>query len=231
MCGSDRKNSLRKAVLTERFYVGGPSGPSRARGLRGVHLADRPEGIFLLDAAGAVHGRYIEPPPDGTNDDARYILRILNERKGARSAIAAEEGLSIEELQLAIAAYKAAKDGIIERGPTTFTDLESRPTLDTRKLSGPQVEAVVEDSTLGRLHRRYAELLATVELPLEGYKHKTQARVAARLSSTFGNLQTRREKLGFEPLPTDERVMEARRLRSLFYYRFRQRARHTLPDE
>ncbi len=94
-----------------------------------------------------------------------------------------------------------------------------------RDLSRRQVKALIEDSTLGRLQRRYAELLATVELPKDGkFKSLAQAQVGARLESTFHHLQERRSVLGMEPLVKDERVLEAKRL-SVDFYRDRDRAK------
>jgi tetratricopeptide (TPR) repeat protein len=92
-----------------------------------------------------------------------------------------------------------------------------RAKLNPRDLSRPQVVAVIEDSTLGRLHRRYIELLERVARPQDGFKTVEQAREAARLSTTFDNLQARREKVGLKPLPKDDRVLEAKRLSVAFY--------------
>jgi tetratricopeptide (TPR) repeat protein len=84
-------------------------------------------------------------------------------------------------------------------------------------LSPRQVAAVLEDSTLGRLRRRYEERLANVELPKDGFKTKKQAQAAGRLTTTYRDLRSRQLKLGLEPLSKDSRITEADRLREAFY--------------
>jgi hypothetical protein len=135
------------------------------------------------------------------------------------SAVAAEayKNLSIAEFKKAIKGAMTAKAKRAARKATGRAAAESRPKLNPRDLSAPQLAAVVEDSTLGRLHRRYTELLATVELPKGGLKSVEQAQAAARLASTYEGLQRRRTELGLEPLPKDERVTEAQRLKTAFY--------------
>ena len=84
------------------------------------------------------------------------------------------------------------------------------------KLSPEQVAAVVADSTLGRLQKRYDTLLK-VRLPANGLENIEQARTAAKLSSTYERLRQRQAELGLEPLPKDRRVAEAERLKVAFY--------------
>ena len=88
------------------------------------------------------------------------------------------------------------------------------------KLSPEQVAAVVADSTLGRLQKRYDTLLK-VRLPSSGLETIEQARSAAQLSTTFDNLQKRRAELGLEPLPKSPKVADARRLSTAFYRKAR----------
>jgi hypothetical protein len=84
------------------------------------------------------------------------------------------------------------------------------------KLSPTQVAAVIRDSTLGRLLRRYEEMLLTIGLPADGFETKQQAQAAARLATTYRSLRQRQIELGLEPLPKDSRVREAERLRVAF---------------
>jgi hypothetical protein len=87
---------------------------------------------------------------------------------------------------------------------------------DDLKLSSKQVAALIADSTLGRLQARYDELLK-IKFPAKRLKDVEQARLAAKLSTTFDNLQRRREELGLPPLPKEAAVTKARRLSSAFY--------------
>jgi hypothetical protein len=111
----------------------------------------------------------------------------------------------------------AVNSGMVARELTGRAAPVAEPATHPRDLSKPQVVAVIEDSTLGRLHRRYTELLEMVERPKDGFKTVEQARDAARLSTTFDNLQARRQKVGLQPLPKDDRVLEAKRLSVAFY--------------
>lgn len=156
----------------------------------------------------------------GESNIPEYNPNLMNEETVEFYAFAADalkRGLSTGELKQAIEDKLAAKAQAAAGETTKRAKAKPRAKLNARDLSGSQVVAVIEDSTLGRLHRRYTELLATVALPPDGLKSVEQARAAGRLSMTFDNLQARREKLGLEPLPKDDRVAEARRLNVAFY--------------
>ena len=96
---------------------------------------------------------------------------------------------------------------------------------DASTLSPSQVAAVVEDSTLGRLRRRYAKLLKNTRLPEDGLKTEEEVRAARRLEATYESLRKRQIKLGLEPLPRDNLVTEAHRLSTAFY---RKQRKHEL---
>ena len=101
-------------------------------------------------------------------------------------------------------------------GTTQAKDrLAEGPQLSPERVAA-MVAAVVADSTLGRLQKRYDALLK-VQFPANGLENLEQARAAAQLSTTFDNLQKRRAKLGLDPLPKNPKVVEARRLSSNFY--------------
>lgn len=170
------------------------------------------------------------------NEDYReYIARLVKVYESNRPgynpqlmghtaeqlSVIAKSGLSATELQEAIDNYKAAKAQFTAHGKPSRSKAEPRPKSEMRgtniKLSPSRVVAVIEDFTLGRLHRRYTELLAKIELPPDGFKSLKQARAGGLLSSTFNNLQARRAKVGLEPLPKDDRVAEAKRLSVAFY--------------
>ena len=157
--------------------------------------------------------------PVAESKAADYTSGIMSDLAAEFHAVADDalkSGVPLAEFRDAIKKL-AAKAGTTARGPAARATAEPRPKLDARSLSGSQVVAVIEDSTLGRLHRRYTELLATVELPPDGFKNLKQARAGGLLSSTFNNLQARRAKVGLEPLPKDDRVAEAKRLSVAFY--------------
>ena len=107
-------------------------------------------------------------------------------------------------------------DAVLPPLPVEGTTQAKRRRGVDLKLSPEQVAAVVADSTLGRLQKRYDALLK-VGLPADGLQNIEQARSAAQLSTTFDNLQKRRAELGLEALPKNPKVVEARRLSSYFY--------------
>lgn len=84
-------------------------------------------------------------------------------------------------------------------------------------LNPEQSDAITDDSTLARLHRRYLALLESVELPEAGLTTHEQAKAASLLSTTYQNLCKEQSKFGIEPLPKDPRVYTAERLKSDFY--------------
>lgn len=107
------------------------------------------------------------------------------------------------------------------RLPKTGHPKENGNDLD---LTPQQVAKLVAKSTLGRLHRRYEKLLK-IKLPADGFKDVEQARLGAKLGTTFHNLQKCRRDIGLAPLEKPHQVTEAERLKTTFY------SNHTKPDK
>ena len=136
------------------------------------------------------------------------------------TALSAATGLPAERLRRFIE-EEMARAGFSQTKRRRVFFLNPKLDVNDLKLSPKQVDSVVQDSTLGRLHRRYEELVGTIDLPAGGFETKEQAQAAGRLSTTYQNLVKRRTELGLEPLPKDSRVTEARRLTEAFYRRMR----------
>jgi hypothetical protein len=160
--------------------------------------------------------------------DAERALAIMSAHPNAQALI---DALITNPDAMATAAREILKRGDdlgrpapqgaahVEAGPRAQREATPHAGVDL-KLSSKQVAAViaavVSDSTLGRLQDRY-DSLRKMNLPAKHLKNVKQARFAAKLSTTFENLQKRRKKLGLEPLPQDPKVTDARRLSSAFY--------------
>jgi hypothetical protein len=147
-------------------------------------------------------------------------------------AVAAQEDISPVRLRTIIDEEKAAKGEVAARETTGRATAQPRlddaTTVDNPEKILAAKLAVIEqearkrvDGTLLELVHRYAEMRESIELPADGLKTLDQARSAALMSTTFGNLQARSQKYGLEPLPRDPRVVEARRQSSNFYRRER----------
>jgi hypothetical protein len=106
-----------------------------------------------------------------------------------------------------------------ERGQHTGSNIEGRESVGVgarllRELSPSQLEAVVEDSTLGRLRARFEKRLRELELPAGGFTSKGQADAVARLSGTFYQLQNVETGFGLPPREIPWKLTEGARLRS-----------------
>jgi hypothetical protein len=145
-----------------------------------------------------------------------YTKGIMDKAAKACKPAADFYGLPIEDVKTALEnlAAEAAREttGRAKEQPRAEAGVDL-------KLSPSQVVAVIEDSTLGRLRRRYAALLeANSNLPDK--LNEEQARAATKLSMTYRTLQARLRKVGLPPIEPDVRVAEANR-RSVAFYRSR----------
>jgi hypothetical protein len=105
------------------------------------------------------------------------------------------------------------------RGQHTGSNIEGRESVGVgarllRELSPSQLEAVVEDSQLGRLLNRYEKRLSELELPEGGFTSKEQADEVTRLRSTFYQLQNIETGFGLPLREIPPKLREGERLRS-----------------
>jgi hypothetical protein len=89
--------------------------------------------------------------------------------------------------------------------PSTDADLE---------LSTEQVLAVVGNSPLGRLQRRYHELLEAAVMPPTTHE---EAKMLGRLVTTYSRLRKRQEELNVQIEPENPRITEIENARATFY--------------
>lgn len=81
-----------------------------------------------------------------------------------------------------------------------------------RELSPEQLDAVLEESSLGHALKRYERQLREIELPAGGFKSKEQADAGGRLAQSLRELQNVQAGFGIPATEAPERVMEAERM-------------------
>jgi hypothetical protein len=91
---------------------------------------------------------------------------------------------------------------------------DARRVLDDLKNGRDAVSEVTADTRLARLQARLQRRVREIELPEGGFTSKAQAKAAARLSTTFRDLQKVRAELELPPLEKPPEVREVARLRS-----------------
>jgi tetratricopeptide (TPR) repeat protein len=150
--------------------------------------------------------------PDYMPDKDEIIRRIRSELEAA-GIPQSEWATVLQEV--------GGRPGPLSEGYTNPISPEGRPdpTPTDLKLSASQINALLKDSTLGRLHKRYLEAIENICLPPVGFSSKEEAQGAGRLSTTYQNLVKRLTELGVDSIPKDSRVTEAERLRAAFYRR------------
>jgi len=126
--------------------------------------------------------------------------------------------LRMVRLQAVANDYRLPVDIVARKLQEAATDYYARAITEraTAEPRASQPMALMEDKTLARRQRRYEKLLAEIELPPKGFTMREQALAAANLATTYRRLRDRQIERGLEPLPKDERVAEADRLRVAF---------------
>ena len=140
-----------------------------------------------------------------------------------------QDPLAANARRLGAAFYRQAKKKPAQSGAQRHPRARAAPRakgepLIEAAIKAAQTEAVAQgDSTLfGQLHR-YAKMRKSIQLPEDGLTIE-QARAAALLSTTYGNLQDRLQTHGLQLLPQDPLVANARRLGATFYRQARKKA-------
>jgi hypothetical protein len=152
----------------------------------------------------------LKPTVDGEYGN-RYVIELhstltIMDDATAYQTVAAEQGLAVAEVQQAIDAFKAAK---VELGTRTVTAREKGMTRE-------QVRVEKDKLRLEGLQLEYKQRLETVVLPEGRLENRDQYLAAARLASTFQQIQKLQSKLGLEITEKDARVRKAESMRVIY---------------